>query len=224
MMDFMNNETDQEKRQSSSLNHVLAEQDAEIKVDQVDEDFEGSDESEYLTTSVGNSNVKRNTMILAAIFAIGAGALLLMIKNATPQQASAAQMAKPNNEIELAIAKLSGIKAEIFNKMDGIAKKFDEFSNVEQINVGQLKRNPFRFQFSGNLRGSISSNRNVKNTTGFFVLDSVIESEDGNFCMIDGQVYNEGDTVSGYEVKKVGRDFVRLEAQGDVKILKISMP
>lgn len=213
MLNFMNENSkfDNDEEKESSQDQILNEQ---TNVEQIQD-------SDYLTTSVDKSNVKRSTMILAAIFAIGAGSILLMIKNVSPQSANAASSAKAENELDMAIARLSGIKAEIFQKMDSIAKKFDEFSNIEQVSVKQLRKDPFRSQYSSSLNSGKSSE--AQNSGGYLLLDSIIQSDDGNFCMIDGKVLKEGDIIDGYTIKAIEKNSVRLESDGDVKTLKIDM-
>jgi hypothetical protein len=215
MLNFMNENSkfDNDEENASSQGQVSNEQ---TNAGQIQED-------DYLTTSVDKSNVKRSTMILAAIFVIGAGAILLMIKNVCPQSANAASVAKAENELDMAIARLSGIKAEIFQKMDSIAKKFDEYSNIEQVNVSQLRKDPFRNQYANSSSRNDGQSSGTQSSGGYLQLDSIIQSDDGNFCMIDGKVLKEGDVVDGYTVKVIEKNFVKLESNGDVKILKIDM-
>ncbi len=223
MLDYMNQNEEDSQDKSVSLQEVLSESEDDIdnhEQEEVGGEFENEDQ-EYLTTSVEKSSVKRSTVMLVCLFAVGAISIFLMVKNTGPQTAGAQATAQAD-EIDLAIAKLSGIKAEIFSKMDGIAKKFDELSSIEQIKVGNLQRNPFSLQTAVSSRiGASSISSNVTNS--YFALDSIIQSDNGNLCMIDGQVYQEGDSVGGFTVARVEKDQVVLQANGEVKILKIDM-
>ena len=76
-----------------------------------------------------------------------------MIKKSTPQTASAASAVTEETRIEIAIARLTGIKSQIFNKMDQMVKKFYEFSEVPQVQVNDLVKNPFELEvFVANLK------------------------------------------------------------------------
>jgi len=218
MLDFQNNDSDiLEQSQEGSLEGALAD-------DQLDEQQIEDGDNEYLTTSVQKTNVKRGTWVLISLFVIGAVGLFFMIKKSTPQAASAITV-QSNNEIDMAIAKLSGIKAEMFKRMDNIAKKFEEFSNTNQVAVEDLQRNPFKMQsVSGSFANTLKKkNRRSLNTTSL-QLDSVMQSPDGDFCMIDGNIFYIGDYVNEYEVAEIGRNYVKLKTSTDTKVLEISMP
>lgn len=223
MLDYIKNENEDQsqQQQQGSLQEALSENDNLGQAE--DQDLQQDvGEDEFFTTSVEKTSVKRNTMILVALFVVGAVSIFLMVKNTGPSSAGAATAnAAANNEIEIAIAKLSGIKAEIFEKMDGIAKKFDEISNIEQIGVASLQRNPFSLQPAISSRIG-NSGIGSKSTVGKYLrLESVIESSDGNICMIDGRIYRQGDRLGSYVVTEVARDMVRLTSEGSERILKI---
>jgi len=223
MLDFQNNEPEiLEQNQEGSLREVLA--DDQYSEDEQEKNETVDGDNEYLTTSVQKTNVKRGTLIVIGLFVIGAVGLFLMIKKSTPQTASAVTV-ESNNEIDMAIAKLSGIKAEMFKRMDNIAKKFEEFSSTNQVAVDDLQRNPFKMHsindtFSNSMKRK--TQRSVTKTA--FELDSIMQSPDGNFCMIDGNIFYIGDYVNEYKVTEIGRDHVKLSTGTDTKILEISMP
>lgn len=215
--DILEQDQDQNQNQEGSLEEILADE-------QISEEDAQAGDNEYLTTSVQKTNVKRGTLFLIAIFVIGGIGLFFMIKKSTPGAASAATV-QSNNEIDIAIAKLSGIKAEMFQRMDNIAKKFEELSSTNQIAVDDLQRNPFKIH---NVNDSIANNikkisRRNLNTTSL-ELDSVMQSPDGDFCMIDGDIFYVGDYVNEYEVVEIGRNYVKLKTNSETKVLEISMP
>ena len=49
-------------------------------------------------------------------------------------------------QIENAIAKVTGTKAEFFKGIDNVVNKFHEFSSVLQVKVNELQKNPFEHQ------------------------------------------------------------------------------
>ncbi|UCD57646.1 MAG: hypothetical protein JSV16_00620, partial [Candidatus Hydrogenedentota bacterium] len=42
-------------------------------------------------------------------------------------------------------------------------------------------------------------------------LSCIIHSEQGNRCMIDGKILDEGDLIKSFKVRKIGDDFVKLQ-------------
>jgi len=85
---------------------------------------EETQEQEYLTVAAHNKNVRKSTMLLVALFAIGLLCLLFMIKKSTPQKATAAVLSPEETRIEAAITRLTGVRSEMFNQMDEIVKNF----------------------------------------------------------------------------------------------------
>jgi hypothetical protein len=216
------------QKDSNNFDNLSQEQDSngcENLNDQYSQETEYSNQNnEYLTTSVQNSSIKRSTVILCAVFAVAGGAIFFMIKKGAPQSASAATPQGVVSEIDLAIAKLSGMKAEIFNQIDGIAKKFDEFSNFQQIPVDQLKINPFKSKAYGFTNAKSDSSEYSTSYTGSLKLDSIMQSGNESFCMIDDKILFIGDTIGGYKVIQIGKDFVNLDNGYETKTLKINMP
>jgi len=110
-------------------------------------------ESEYLTVATQTKRVRKSTTLLAVLFIIGLLCLWFMIKKSTPKAASAGSFETEETLIETAINRLTGVKSKIFNRMDEIVKKFYEFSDVPQVEVNELAKNPFEVEtFSANLR------------------------------------------------------------------------
>jgi len=92
-----------------------------------------SQEPEYLTVATQGKRVRKSTTLLAVLFIIGLLCLWFMIKKSTPKTASA--------------------EAGKNDKMDEIVSKFYEFSNVPQVKVNELAKNPFELEaFSANLK------------------------------------------------------------------------
>ena len=44
---------------------------------------------------------------------------------------------------------------------------------------------------------------------------SVMESDDGNACMVNDRILREGDKIEGFLVKRIGSDFIDLLWQDD---------
>jgi hypothetical protein len=147
-----------------------------------------------------------------------------MIKKSVPKTASASTTSGVSTEqaqIEKAIAKLTGVRSEMFVGIQRIVKKFYEFSDVQQVQVYELIKNPFNQQIS---LGKVSETSDIKERN----LDSIrlqqgaedlqllciMSTDSGNCCMIDDKVLFEGDTIKGFKVRQISDSFVKLEWAG----------
>jgi hypothetical protein len=155
-----------------------------------------------------------------------------MIKKSTPKAASAESIKTEETMIETAIARLTGVKSRIFNRMDEIVKKFYEFSNVPQVKVNELSKNPFEVEtFLATLRkkpgaGEIDAKKlwqqQIRFKSESMQLLSIMQSNGRNCCMIDDKILYEGDSIEGFEVLQIGDSDVKLESDGVQIILKLS--
>lgn len=192
---------------------------------------------EYLTVAAQNKNARRSTMMLAVLFGMGLLCLWFMIKKSTPQTATGAVVSTEESRIEQAIARLTGVRSEMFNRMGEIVKKFYEFSDVQQVKVDELVKNPFNSMLdarysSPDSRYSILDGREsrIENQGDEMQLMSLMQSEQGNCCMIDDKILYEGDLIKGFKVSQISDSFVKLEKDpnrnkgrlGTTIILKLS--
>jgi preprotein translocase subunit SecG len=197
---------------------------------------EKSQESEYLTVASQGKRVRKSTTLLAVLFIIGLLCLWFMIKKSTPKAASAAAGKTDETLIETAIARLTGVKSQIFRRMDEIVGKFYEFSEVPQVKVNELAKNPFELEmFSSNLEEKPGTGkkaqkidpqmlwqRQMRQRSQGMQLWSIMQSDQGNRCMIDDKILREGDSIKGFKVLQIGDSFVELESNGVQIILKLS--
>jgi len=179
-------------------------------------------EQDYLTVKSKANNVRRGTYMLAVLFGIGFLCLMLMIKKSTPQKAEADNTKAAEAQIEATLSRLTGIKTEFFNRMDGIVNKFYEFSNIQQIKVDELVKNPFeRDIFIGDLTGRDEQkaadedavflrHQQLKQKAKDLHLMSIIRSEQGNCCMINDKILYEGQTIEDFRIEQIGENFVKL--------------
>ena len=113
-------------------------------------------EQEFLTVAARPSSLRKSTALVVILFAIGALCLGYMIRKSKPQAAVAAPAADEETEIEIAITRLTGVSSEMLSRMDEIVKKFYEFSDVFQVDVDELAKNPFELElFLSNLRAKL---------------------------------------------------------------------
>ena len=122
----------------SFLKEQVPSQPAETSKNMID-----TGDGQFITVSTTSENAKKSTMMLVGIFILGSLVLLFMIKQSTPTEAKASVENKEQENIELAISRLTGVRAEMYGRMDEIVNKFYEFSNVKQVNVHELTKNPF---------------------------------------------------------------------------------
>ncbi len=192
-------------------------------------------QQEYLTVAARNRNVRRSTILLASLFILGLLCLFFMIKKSSPQtaKASSGQGRTEEAQIETAITRLIGVRSEIFNRMGEIVKKFYEFSDVQQVKVDELAKNPFKLEiFMGDLKeksdtefginAKMLRQEQLKKQTKNMQLLSIMATDTSEYCMIDDRILHEGDSIRGFNVHRIGDSTVTLESDGMEVILKLS--
>lgn len=177
-----------------------------------------TEDGQYITVSATNENAKKSTMMLVGILIAGVIVLLFMIKQSAPTEAKASADSKEQENIELAITRLTGVRAEMYGRMDEIVNKFYEFSNVKQVNVHELTKNPFSEQlFAGtmtDIKDSQIDPRSLAIQQAHEVqLLSIMHSDQGNCCMIDDKILYKGDTIKSFIIEEIGDDYVKLNSE-----------
>lgn len=202
----------------------------------IDASGEGKSQEEgYLTITPKDKSIKRGTILLAVVFGVGLVSLLVMIRKTSPS-AVTAEILSEEARIETAISKLTGIKTQFLNRMDQIVKKFHEFSNVKQVEVHELQKNPFTYEkhfkplageaeFQDDLESSQSAviqSRLLRRVEKMQLL-SIMETSNGRCCMIDDVVAHVGDYVNGFRVAAIRPASVELRAEGMQFVLRIPL-
>ena len=183
---------------------------------------EYSNEQDYLAPAEHGKNAKRTTIILMVLCSIGALCIWFMIKKAVPKLAAAA-MSPEEIQIENALAQLTGIKTQMHSRIDQMLGKFYQFADVDQVEVGELNRNPFRHElYLSNLDGLLDDKLDDL-TGGNLQLWSIIQTEEGNCCMINEKIVYEGDTIGGLKVIRIGSKFVELASGSGAHVI-LKMP
>jgi preprotein translocase subunit SecG len=207
--------------------------DNDIKQDQ---NIEKTQEQKYLTVANQENRARKTTILLAVLFIIGMIFLWFMIRKSSPQAASAKTVEKEETQIETAIARLTGVKSEMFSKMDEIVKKFYEFSDVLQVQVSELVKNPFKLELflidmkansdagqeGDEMDAELLWQRQIKQKAEQLKLLSIMQSErdemvpssnsEPNYCcMINNDILHEGDLTEGFRILQIGNDFVKIE-------------
>ena len=190
-----------------------------------------SQEQGYIAVVAQEKNVRKTTYILAIMFCIGLLCLWFMAKKSTPKQAAADTISPEEAQIEQVIARFGGTRSDILSSTDEIVRKFHEFSDVEQVGVDELVKNPFKHDlFLDDLSGSdnydwesdeAEAMRQEQMARGMQLL-SIMKSETGSCCMIDDKLLYEGDSIKGFKVCQIDDNFVRLASEGTEVILKLA--
>ena len=187
------------------------------------------EDQDYLVPAEHGKSAKRSTIILAVLFTIGALCLWFMIKKVAPSSIEAAVSAE-ETQIENAIAQLTGIRSEMHTKIDDIVNQFDRFSDVEQVDVGELKKNPFRLELStvdSGDSGQVDIGREILREKVLrkaedLQLLSIMQSGKGSCCIIDEKLLYEGNSIKGFTVNKIAGRSVELVCEGVKVILKMT--
>ena len=196
------------------------------------DDADKSQEPEFLTVASHGKKVRKTTTLLAVLFVIGLLCLVFMIKKSTPKTASASDGQTEDTLVETAIARLTGVKTQMFSRIDEIVGKFYEFSDVPQVKVNELVKNPFELETtSGNIKKSNVDNemdarerwqQQLRQNSKGMQLWSIMQTHKGNRCMINDEILGEGDSIRGFKVIHIGDNLVQLESDGVQIELKLS--
>ncbi len=165
---------------------------------------------------------------MAILVAIGLVGLGYMIRKSQPQAASARTGDEDETKIEAAIGRLTGVSSEMVSRMDEIVDKFYEFSDVDQVGVTELVKNPFQVEaFMGAVkdqgateqdekaRAALIRREMIKKRAANLALLSVMRSEDGNACMINDRILRKGDTIEGFVIMEIAANSVKLAWQSE---------
>jgi preprotein translocase subunit SecG len=199
------------------------------------DDIQQTQEQEYLTVATKGKQVRKTTILLAVLFGIGLLSLWFMIKKSAPQTA-AASVGTEEEQIEMAITRLTGVRSEIFGRMDEVVEKFYEFSDVQQVQVDELAKNPFELEMfldnveetsdteegSSDIEDERMRQQRVRRQAKNMQLLSIMQSDQGNCCMIDDRILYDGDSIRGFKVCQISESFVKLESEGVEVVLKLS--
>ena len=200
--------------------------DVQDSTDQAQQNSQASEEQEYLMPVNTGKTVKQSTILLTVLIVAGAAVVWGMIKKTVPQEASAATNAE-DMQVENAIAKLTGIRTEMYGKLDQIAEKFYQFSNINQVSVDQLGKNPF-VHTSTYSDVAVLTKDGSKDTTKTDVkgiqwrLWSIMDSQQGMCCMINNKLLYIGDSIDGMTVSQIVKNAVELTSDQQSVVLRIS--
>lgn len=178
-------------------------------------------EQEFLTVATRQKRTRKSTTVLAVLFVAGLVCLGFMIKKSAPQTASAKGNQTDETKVEAALARLTGLKSQVFSRMDEIVKKFYEFSGVQQVQVNELAKDPFALKLFMDEIKEKPDTANVSDADRALIgqrklkLLSIMRSDQSNSCMIGSKILCEGDSIQGFTVREIGDSFVKLQWTGE---------
>jgi preprotein translocase subunit SecG len=185
----------------------------------------GSDDT-FLTVSGRDQTVRKSTAFVTALFIVVSIGLILMAKKSHVQSTGATPAKDSQAQIEMAINRVTGVSSDMTLRMDEIVQKFSEFSDVSQVKVDDLNKNPFQLVLMPaemETKGEMPlQDEQVKSLLRQFDLEketlslmSIIQSESGNCCMINGILVKTGQAVNSFVVEDIQDDHVKLVWQPD---------
>ena len=177
---------------------------------------------EYLTVAANSKSLRRSTTLVAVLVAVGLLCLMMMIRRSQPQAASAAPAAGDQTKIEAAIGRITGVRSEMAGRMDEIVNKFYQFSDVVQVKVDELVKNPFEVEgFMKDLKtgapvedpqaqAEMLRRQRIEQQAKTLKLLSIMRSEEGDCCMINDRILRQGESIEGFKIVRIGGTFVEL--------------
>lgn len=186
-------------------------------------------ETGYIKPEKHDKKVQQSTILLVAVFVIGLMGLWFMKSKIWQQDASATATAD-NEQIEMAIEQLTGMKSETLDQMDKMVKRFYEFSDFEQVEVDDLTRNPFEnvmpveadfYDLQTDENDESAEELRLRRAAANMKLLSIMTSSKSNCCMIDDKLLYTGDTIGDFKVAKISDNFVELKTADLTIVLKM---
>lgn len=184
---------------------------------------QSASEKEFLTVATHSQRVRRSTALLTVLLVAGLLCIWFMVKKTSPQAARAADANE--TDIASAITRITGVRSELFDRMDEIVSKFYEFSQVLQVGVNELVKNPFELElFLAGLKAKAEAAEQVlqidpdvlmrqlmEKQAGDLMLQGIMQSDRGNCCMIDGKTIYVNDSIADFTVVEIGANSVKLQ-------------
>lgn len=188
-------------------------------------------QEDYLTVSSRVKSLRQSTMILIVLFAVGGLGVWFMIKKTVPASANAAP-SQDQAQLDAALAQLNSVQTEVTSQMDSVVGRFHRFSDVDQVGVDELKKNPFAREFA-EVEQEVEAEKKAEDEFKIrenkarqkvlaLELWSITSTSKGRCCMVDNKLLYEGDSISGMLLKTIKTKSVIFECDGIPVELKMS--
>lgn len=183
------------------------------------QDEQISSEADYLLPAEHGKNARQSTLILIVLFVLGGVVVWFMVKKIGPKALFAAGPTPAEERLEQYVDLVTGMEAEFTTAVDDLMGRFDQFSNIEQVGVAELTKNPFKSDLV--IQGEVESDMDAiqaqldaKRRAEQLQLWSIMESPQGGCCMINEKILYVGDVIEGFTVVRVEERFVDLTYNG----------
>lgn len=211
-----------------SENASMSENDREKhETDRAPCQFADAEQGYLLPKNIGK-RVNRSTTVLLVLFFTAILLLVFMVKKVSPLSVEAATT-DDSLQIERAVANLTGIRMEMDGKLKDAVRKMSTLSDIKQVGVDELKKNPFRHslvrQIAGiRMKGKVykSAGQSAEEKANELHLWSIVSSGKKRSCMINDKILYEGDSILGLRVNHIAEGFVELAGQGTRVVLRMS--
>lgn len=184
----------------------------------------GAETAESAYAMPGKRRVNRGTFFLLATCLLGVGAVYTLRHR--PAQVSAEQEqveARLDSALQKLVNKSEKEKAQkLFQDTDQMVQAFYDYPAKQQVAVEELQRDPFSWLLAKDeeardaddaLQRQEELRKEMAKLIENMQLQSVLQGARGAQCLIDGEVFAEGDTVADrLVVSKIGRESVLLTA------------
>ncbi|HRU16061.1 MAG TPA: hypothetical protein P5017_10140 [Anaerohalosphaeraceae bacterium] len=187
---------------------------------------QASTSQEFLRPAVRTQTVKQGTIILAVLFLAGGVAVWWMIKKSGLSQAQGATA--ETSQIDQVLSQLSSFQKDMNSQMNSVSSRFSQVSELGQITVADLKKNPFRQEWSAassgedlSLSQTLIRKEEMRRKAATLKLWSITLREQNSCCMIGDKVLYVGDAIQGFVIKQILPDRVVLGWEDITVELKI---
>jgi len=186
----------------------------------VEPDGQISSEADYLLPAEHGKAARQSTIILVVLFALGSLVVWFMVKKVGPKALFAAGPTPAEQALDQYVTLVNGMEAEFTTAVDDLMGRFDQFSNIEQVGVAELAKNPFRSDLAiqpgqpepdtSRIKAQIDAKRRAEKLQ----LWSIMASPQGACCMINEKILYVGDVIEGFTVDRIEERFVDLTYDG----------
>ena len=201
-------------------------------VDETSQQVENTPDSsqEYLTVAQHGKTARQGTIILMILFVVGGLGVWFMIQKVVPAQVQAASE-EETQEIDLVLAQLDSFQNQVSGQMDSVVGRFYQASELGQIEVQELKKNPFCIEASQaeekkeekkqELEKQQQRRMQIEAEAAQLDLFGITRRDQGNCCMINDKILFVGNQINGFTVQSISTQKVRLEKDGVVTELSM---
>jgi hypothetical protein len=164
---------------------------------------------EFLRPAVRTQTVRQGTLLLAGLFLVGGAGVWWMVKKSGLTEAQGSTAAE-TSQIDQVLSQLSSFQKDMNSQMSSVSSRFSQVSELGQITVADLKKNPFRQEWTAPSGGEdLSFSRTLllkeemRRKAAGLKLWSITARADRSCCMIGDKVLYVGDEISGFVVKEI---------------------